>query len=494
MEMSRQERIELHDRYLPKLDGVRKSLMARFPGVVSVDLGLKKRHDSLTEELSWRIFVKEKKPESELAPEERLPKEIEGLPTDVQTSRVTRLDVGPDESSYSSLAGGIQINAGLGAGTLGCFVNVIGDTKVYLMSNQHVLVGYQGSVGKLVGQPSAPCDLCCCKCCDVATVTAASGMVPSPPGGTPNTVDAAIARLKGQNAGETVTPYTNLIVDIGPIFGSATAAFGDPVRKRGRTSLVTNGTIASTTFSNTVTLTQDPSPPTAVYTDCLDISPAAPTTDWSSGGDSGSAVVNATGQVVGLHFGGNGTSGQACKIGNITSRLNVAVLVSGTTGTVPHGAFVMEAPIAVANPATFLQKIEQKIKGAPGGEQFLHVVHENHREVLDLINDHREVKVAWNRFQGPAFVGHLAKNVNESTHRVPKEVNGYTLQHLLIKMSDVLERNGSRALAKAVEDYSAVAFNFADQYEGFDSIDTLIQKANLCPNCGQPQNLNPHAE
>lgn len=494
MEMSRQERIELHDRYVAKLEGVRQSLMARFPEVLSVDLGLKRSHDKLTEQLSWRIFVKEKKRDADLAPEHRLPREIEGLPTDVHTREVGAFDVDPipDESSYSSLIGGIQISSSIGGGTLGCFVNVVGDPKVYLMSNHHVLVGYEGSLGGLVGQPGMACDLCCCKCCDVATVSAGSGMAVTPPVGVPNTVDAAIAVLKGQNPGDTtITPYTNSIVDIGPIFGSATAVFGDTVRKRGRTTLLTQGTVVSTTYSDTIPLDDTHS---AVFTDCVHIDPLAPTTKWRGKGDSGAAVVNSLGQVIGLHFFGLGNSGSACKIANIASRLNITVISTGTAGTVPHSGYVLEAPMPVAHPATFLQQIEQKIKGAAGGDKFLHAVHENRREVLDLINDHREVKVAWNRFQGPAFVGHLAKNVTEPAHRVPKEVNGYTLQHLLIKMSDVLERNGSRALARAVEEYSAVAFDFADQYEGFDSIDTLIQRANLCPNCGQPQTLNRHAE
>jgi hypothetical protein len=487
MEMTRQERIELHDRLVVMLDGVRKELMSRFPEIISVDLGLKERGGKLTSEFSWRVFVREKKPADALRPDQLIPREVAGIPTDVMLFKVQRQQEA-DTSTYSSLIGGIQITGAGGTGTLGCFVTLGAGTEVHLLSNHHVLIGSDGGPGSLVGQPSAPCDLCCCKCCDVAVVV--NGVIGVEGASATNDVDAAVALLRGQTPGDTKNiSFTNSIVDIGPIFGSGTVIPTDAVRKRGRSTGLTTGTVASVTATPHVNIGTEASPVIAEYQDCISVNPAGTTTDWSAGGDSGSAVVNSLGQVVGIHMSGADTSGSACKIANISTRLGgVTVITTGTTDTVPHSLYALEAPIVTANPANFLFKIESKLKETPCGQEFLNAIHENRREVLDLINDHREVKVAWNRFQGPAYIGHFAKNANEPDHRIPNDINGYSLQNLLIKMNDVLERNGSRKLAKAVEDYSQAAFQFAHEYAGMDSLDAMLHRGDYCPKCGMLKN------
>lgn len=482
MEMTRQERIELHDRLVVMLDSVRRDLMARFPDVIGVDLGLKERAGALTEQFSWRVFVKEKKAASALQPDAIIPREIAGLPTDVMVHETFTIQA--DDNKYRPLVGGIQITGSGLVGTLGCFVTLGADTKVHMLSNHHVLMGPSGSVGDLVGQPNGACDLCCCKCCEVAKIV--NGVVGTA-GGPTNNVDAAVAILVGQTPGDSKRiPFSNHILGIGPIFGSGTAALGDAVRKRGITTELTTGTVASITASATVETNPGGTPTPVTYTNQMQISSSA----WSKGGDSGAAVVNALGQVVGLHFSGNGVTGIANLIANVSTRLGgITVLSSGTTETVPHGGYGMvEAIESTANPGSFLLKIEQKLKETACGQEFLHAIHENRREVLDLINDNREVKVAWNRFQGPAFVGHFAKNANEPTHRIPGDVNGYTLQNLLVKMNDVLERNGSRKLAKAVEDYSQTAFLFGAEYTGIDTIEAILQNGDFCPKCGTLKN------
>jgi hypothetical protein len=489
MEMTRQERIELHDRLVVMLDGVRKELMSRFPEIISVDLGLKERGGKLTSEFSWRVFVKEKKAASELKPEQMIPKEVAGIPTDVflhENSRVLLDNVSSDSSSYEPLLSGIQITGSGLVGTLGFFATLTGQTAVHMVSCHHVLLGPSGSNGDLVGQPNAACDLCCCKCCEVAKIV--TGVVGTA-GGANNTVDAAMAILIGQTAGDSKTiRFTNSIVGLGPIFGSGTAAVGDVVRKRGRTTLLSTGTVTSITSNPTVNQSPDGTGVNVAYTGQISITPTD-STAMALGGDSGAGLINATNQIVGLVFAGTATTGFANKIADVSTQLGgLTVLSSGTAATVPHVGYAIEAPIVTANPANFLSKIESKLKETPCGQEFLNAIHENRREVLDLINDHREVKVAWNRFQGPAYIGHFAKNANEPDHRIPNDINGYSLQNLLIKMNDVLERNGSRKLAKAVEDYSQAAFQFAHEYAGMDSLDAMLHRGDYCPKCGMLKN------
>lgn len=506
MGWSRQERIELHDKMVVKLDEVRRELMRRFPEVVSVDLGIKQTHGQPLEELSWRVFVRSKKAADELKPEEMIPKEILGLRTDVQT-QPAYVNLVEDASKYRPLWAGSKISVptvrvtdmatGIititnSSGTLGCFVRLNANNRVHLLTNEHVI----GSTpGKLIGQSAPPePDYCCC--CDgggVATWTASAiGMGVS----LANNVDAAIAVLFGQTPGDSrAVAYSNNILEIGPVFGSSTdVIFGDVIRKRGKTTQLTAGTVQSITHTVTT-------PDGVKYTgNQIQVTVVAPYAAMADHGDSGSVFVNNRNQVVGLLATGapGGPSAAGGLIQNVEAALGVTVISSAHAGhpdTIPlSGANLAPPPVLTATPTHFLTKIEGRLKETVEGQAFLQVVHENRTEVLDLINDNREVKVAWNRYQGPTFVGHFAKNVMEPSHRFPDQIEGYSFQNLLIKMTDVLERHGSRKLAKAIEDYSPIAFNFADQYQGFDSLDTLLRKANICPNCGQPQTLNDYAE
>lgn len=466
MGWSRQERIETHDRLVAMLDDVRKEIMARYPDVVSVDVGLKEVKGKPVKEFCFRIYVKEKKAPDQLKSKETIPDEIRGVPTDV----IVHTEFFPEEDSgeYSPIWGGVQIQAQgvAGAGTLGCMVTLNADGKVYMLSNHHVMVGSTGAIGKLVGQPTSPSVCCCCACGEVATITNALDNA---------LVDCAIARLIGQNAGDSKeTRFTHKILQIGPVFGSAATIPGDILRKRGRTTEFTIGTVT--------TITSTPTVGGIARTNQIRVSPNAPHPRFSAPGDSGSAYVNNLNQVVGLHFAGDGTNGTGNIIANVLAAMAISVPSIGTAGSIPLSASEAEA-IPAMHPMTFLAKMEQKLQTSERGQELLQVIRDHRHEVLDLINDNREVKVAWHRYQGPSFVGHLMKNARASEHQIPREINGYSFHNLLIKMSDVLERNGSRQLAQAVEDYALVAFNFAEGYTGLASLDHLLEQHALCPNC-----------
>ncbi|MDO1444630.1 hypothetical protein Q0590_00125 [Rhodocytophaga aerolata] len=485
MGWSRQERIEIHDRLVAMLDDVRKEIMAKYKGVKSVDVGLKETEGKLRQQFAFIIHVEEKKDPNALKPEETIPKEIRGVPTDVQVYRIYTIQV--DTSAYSPLWGGIQIGGqgtGGGLGTLGCFVTLTGDTKVHLLTNHHVIIGMNGAVGNLVGHPDAPSVCCCCACGDIGKITAGQVGVVTPPVGTPNIVDAAIAILHGQNAGDDEeTRFTNKIINIGPVFGSAAPIPGDIVRKRGRTTHFTEGTIDIINHSPTVNYGTEDNPIHITYVNQIRVKPNAPYPRFSAPGDSGSAIVNNLNQVVGLHFSGSGDLSIANRITQVIDRLGIAVMSSGTAGTIPLSAVEADA-LPHAHPVTFLARMEQQLQRTEKGKELIQVIRDNRHEVLDLINDNREVKVAWNRYQGPSFVGHLIKNAREPEHQIPRDINGYSFHNLLIKMSDVLERNGSRQLARTVEDYALAAFNFAEAYTGLDSLNNLLEQHAFCPNCG----------
>ena len=67
---------ELKEKYRQALLGL--------PNVVGVGVGPKVVGGQLTEVLAIKVYVRSKVPEDRLAENERVPKEIEGVPTDVE--------------------------------------------------------------------------------------------------------------------------------------------------------------------------------------------------------------------------------------------------------------------------------------------------------------------------------------------------------------------------------------------------------------------------
>lgn len=490
MEKSRQERIEITLKMEALIDDVREKLM-KYPNVREVGYGLRETRGEVTGEPSFKVYVTQKVALKDLKEEDKLPLEIAGFRVDIVEDVGTVLVPAPagDTSTYKPIWGGVRAT-GAGAGTLGCWVTLNADGKVHFLSNHHVLMGSTKAIGDLLGHPGAACSSKCCICATIGVL--ANGQNNA-------LVDCAIGRLYGTNAGDpTKIAYQNSIVGIGPVFGVApivtpprsAVIMGDVVRKRGSRTGLTVGQVINANFS-----------PTGIKTNQILVSVISGARHMVWGGDSGSALVDWQNRVVGLIYARTAAAndnydtcpvrhGVANHISEVTTAMAVTVMSSGTAGIIPASG-IEYYPAPAANPALMFSMVENQLKGRPGGDAFLHAIHENRSEVMDLINDNREVKVAWHRYQGPAFVGHLVKKSNTLEHPVPGQINGYSFQNLLIKMTDVLERQGSRDLSSAVENYSAYAFDFAEDFSE-EKLQKAQAAASPCDNCGTPLNTSDH--
>jgi hypothetical protein len=58
--------------------------LMRKANVVGVGVGVRQRHNTLTQELAIVVFVRRKVPQDQLAPGDVIPAAIEGMPVDVQ--------------------------------------------------------------------------------------------------------------------------------------------------------------------------------------------------------------------------------------------------------------------------------------------------------------------------------------------------------------------------------------------------------------------------
>jgi len=295
----------------PVKERVEDALIAQ-PGVVAVDIGHKVSKGVSTGELSIVVYVDTKKPKSALPKDQVIPVEIDGIKTDVKeltielqpARELADSSAFVDATVYPTLTGGISMGPVRSihldppdvttsgqyvfSGTLGALVRDRASGATMALTNFHVAcLNNSWTTGDRMVQPSIP---------DGGGSAVQFGSLAR--GSLTDQVDAAVITL---DAGKAWEPT---IRDIGNVAGPATAIVGEPVRKRGRTTELTFGGIASTDFTASInyggvigmrTLKHQ----LRINTD-MTKSPR-----FSDHGDSGSMVVNASRHVVGLLFAGS---------------------------------------------------------------------------------------------------------------------------------------------------------------------------------------------
>jgi hypothetical protein len=325
----------------PVKEQIEDDLISR-PGVVGVDIGEKLTKGRPTGTLSIVVYVEKKKPVSQVAKSQAIPTEVNGVPTDVQElivelqpalTRVEDIALQIDTGAYSPLEGGISIGPARSvhldppdvpvsgdyvfSGTLGAVVKDRSSAAVMALTNFHVACIDSGwHVGDIMVQPSrgdggsSPTN-------DFGTLTRAT---------LSELVDGAVITL---NAGKTADAS---VVDIGKVAGKALAAVGMAVQKRGRTTGHTFGDVASTDF--TVSINYGDGLGVHVLKHQIRITPdTSRNPKFSDHGDSGSVVMDASRNVVGLLFAGanDGSATFANPIQATLDELNVDLVIDSLT-------------------------------------------------------------------------------------------------------------------------------------------------------------------
>jgi len=310
--------------------------------VVGVAVGNKMIHGQDTNERCIVVFVERKRPEEELRHRDVVPKEIDGVLTDVvETGRFTAIPLvqSMDENrTHRSrpAAGGVSIgHYRITAGTLGVLVRRQG--RPVILSNNHVLANENsGQIGDPILQPG-PVDGgrlqdSIARLTDfvpirfnqraagpiaqflqraVAPLLEVFGLsLKRLPSGQANLVDAAVAELIDPSL------VSSDILDIGRVSGTTDATIGLVVRKSGRTTALTEGHV---TAVDAVIEVDYGGGKTAIFrgqivSDML-----------SKGGDSGSLVVDDRSRAVGLLFAGGPTTTLINPIGAVMQFLDIVI-------------------------------------------------------------------------------------------------------------------------------------------------------------------------
>ncbi len=310
------------------------------PGVLGVAAGPRMRNGKTTNEISVQVFVERKLPEERLAAHELLPAKVAGF--EKEQVRTDVIEITPpvaeqDTTRYRPVPGGCSIGpeASVSAGTLGGYACDNTDSRVVLLSNNHVIsnLDTMPARGRIV-QPgrldggTLPADVIGTLKRHIALSTIAN---PPPPGVNPpvSAVDAAIGTID--------VARTDNVLQIGnAIYELQAPAIGQGVQKRGRTTTLTNN---ATVFSVNGTFN-------ITYRNQTRLGRVANTfvnrstngNPFGAAGDSGSLVfnqrrgqLNGTFPVLGLHFAGgsfaDGTPASfACDINAVFGALNLTTI------------------------------------------------------------------------------------------------------------------------------------------------------------------------
>lgn len=228
-----------------------------------------------------------------------------------------------DDDERQRAAGALDPNS-IVIGSLGCFVRLAGGS-VAVLSNNHVLAGEnRGKKGSdRILQPGS---LTFDASQQIAVLTDFVALKPSPQNARPargnvvyNSVDAAVAELSQSiQFAQSFLPSRNLP---GP-HGTATPKVGDRVFKVGRTTGLTHGNI---TAVGTVVGPIAYDPGNCWFRQQFEIV-GENGVMFSDHGDSGSAIVSTTGELIGLLYAGNGTQTYACPIDLVLAGLNCSIV------------------------------------------------------------------------------------------------------------------------------------------------------------------------
>jgi hypothetical protein len=321
--------------------------LLRRRNVVGVGVGYKESEGTITDELAVVVNVAQKVPQAHLAESDAVPRNLAGIRTDVvETGHFLAGQVAAQAQSTKdrwrpNIPAGVSMgHIDITAGTFGCLVRR--GSEIFVLSNNHVLANVnQARPGEAIIQPgrydgggladrvatlaeyipldfggnSSACNLASGaeKVLNFAALALGSAhrVMAYQASVGQNLVDAALARPLNP------AQFIPDVFKIGRPKGARDVTLGTNVQKTGRTTDHTRGRIVQVDVTTSV----DYNGRLATFTDQLMAS------NMSSGGDSGSAILDEAGYVVGLLFAGSYNSTLLHPIQTVLDLLNVEIVV-----------------------------------------------------------------------------------------------------------------------------------------------------------------------
>lgn len=493
------------DQELNQLYRKAESHFKKIPGVIGVGFGLKETNGKLTDELSFRVYVAQKIALSDLPTEQKIPSSFKGIKTDVILSfNDDPLDC-QDTTHYDPIVGGITITMDslfIDGGTLGCLTTLNGTStkdNVGLLSNRHVLTGalnrpiyhpFFNESGTSILDVKSSNEGVIANLHHIGTQSNTNFHYPEDldPTAHPYYLDCALGKVTTSHSSccptNCGTKYNAIIQDLGPIRGvrRIQASDIDPVtpmivRKRGRRTGLTQGRVVE---ANATYDTNNPKHGAILI---------APIEDNCEGlrkfadhGDSGSVIMNAQDEVIGLLFSMPDVPasspffgyGITCHIHPVLDLLNTSII----TTPLPN-ADQRKINIAAEkeNRLKSLENLKNTFISTSEYNKKLYQIFERYRgEIVRLVNNVRPVTVTWHRYKGPVFVAQFVKNFNDPDYKVPLIINRVSLKELFMAMKLVLQEHGSERLKEVLDKYADTIINKTEDCADLETMLSRLSK------------------
>jgi hypothetical protein len=200
--------------------------------------------------------------------------------------------------------------------------------------------------------------------------------------------------------------------------------------------------------------------------------------DFPEEGDSGSTVVDAQGRLVGLfhRYDALREVGHASHIAPVLDLLKVTPI---TAANEPHSnpafsssAASMTFASASAGPTAMLRK---RLEETEEGRRIIGALEDHHAEVVDLVNRHRRVTLAWHRNKGPMFLNSALMSVHHLEYVIPREIEGVTRETLIRNMAKALGKHGSAGL-RSLAGYVDKLVEYVNAADSADEMVGLVGK------------------
>ena len=121
-------------------------------------------------------------------------------------------------------------------------------------------------------------------------------------------------------------------------------------------------------------------------------------------------------------------------------------------------------------PRMKLEPFEAALLQLPDGAALAGAFQAHIEEVIGLVNTNRRVGTVWQRYKGPLFVRAVVQQRASEEIHIPEEVEGVSLEMLLLQMAEALQRYGSQDLRSAIAEHALRVFRLAREHRSLAGI------------------------
>lgn len=201
-------------------------------------------------------------------------------------------------------------------------------------------------------------------------------------------------------------------------------------------------------------------------------------------GDSGAQVINSAGEIVGMVFAGDMFEAPAfdydtkrwrtvgipkgpvfaCHIQPVLEAMDIH-LEASTITTSAQPLDMNSTDNGQRSHQTLnkkLARLEHRLNNTIEGRELVNAMQQFFPELVALIHHNREIKVAWHRLQGPAFIALFFRSIDYPDMVYPRKLKDVDVIFLLQKMATLLRSHGSPELRIALEKHTPIILEVVD--------------------------------